>query len=443
MTQHHNPVTSGETQEVVPVTNLAIMNYVAVGIYTVDLAGLCTQINPSALAVLGYSLEECLHHDMHTLVHSKREDGTPYPVQDCPLYNARLSGKIVTNAEEVMWHKNGTPIHLACSSSPVVADGIVQGTVVTLNDLTARRAAENLLLVTESEQREVLRQRDAAARIELELADEEVVRQRSAAFALEQVAVLQLQNQRDLLASQKRAEDALMQSERLASVGRLVASISHEINNPLEAVTNLLYLIRHDGTLSEEATEYARMAEEELKRVSQIASQTLRFQRQGIEPIECEPEKLVESVVALYQGRLHHSRIRIERQHRNSRPFVCHEGDVRQILNNLLANAIDAMCDTGGTITIRTQPARCHRTDRKGTRITVADSGHGMSRSTAEHIFEPFFTTTGASGSGLGLWISHTLAERQGGHLRVRSRNEKGHQGTTFSLFLPSDLPAA
>ena len=238
--------------------------------------------------------------------------------------------------------------------------------------------------------------------------------------------------------AQKRAESALVQADKLAAVGRLAASISHEINNPLEAVTNLLYLVNSDPALSEESAAYVKLAESELARVSQIASQTLRFHRHAVKPVRLTSQQLVDPVVALYQGRFKNSRVTVEVQHRGAtQTMLVHEGDVRQILNNLLGNAIDSM-PNGGKVTIRTQPARCARTRHRGTRISVSDEGHGMSPETASRIFEPFFTTKGSSGSGLGLWISHTIARRHEGTLQVRSRRSKGtatRSGTVFSLF--------
>ncbi len=175
--------------------------------------------------------------------------------------------------------------------------------------------------------------------------------------------------------------------------------------------------------------------------MSQIVAQTLRFQRGGVQLTDCVPEKLIDSVIALHQGQLHHSGISIVRQHRKSEPFRCADGDLRQILNNLLGNAIDAMKQTGGAITVRTSPGKNPKTGVPGVARYRFDSGHGMSRSTAAQIFEPFYTTKGASGSGLGLWISNSIAKRHGGRLTVRSRKDASRRGTTFSLFLPHPDP--
>ena len=420
---------------------MAALNSAVVGIYSVDHEGRCIQINPAALSMMGYSEEECLGHDMHSLIHATREDGSSYPVEACPIYKARMDGEASLDNEEVLWTKDGRAAHVACSAVPLRIDHEPTGAVVTLNDLSERRNAEDRIRVTEAEQREVLRQRDAAARIEQELATEKASRHREASVSVERIAAEQLREQHRLL------EDRLVQAEKLAAVGRLAASISHEINNPLEAVTNLLYLVQHDESLSAESHGYLKQAEEELGRVTQIVAQTLRFQRGGASQTECIPERLIDSVVALYQGQLHHSGIRIARQHRKSTPFRCAEGDLRQVLNNLLGNAIDAMKGIGGSIVIRTSPVRHPKSGTGGLRISVSDSGHGMTRSTTSQIFEPFYTTKGASGSGLGLWISNSIAKRHGGQLKVRSRTGEGpHRGTTFSLFLPYSVavePAA
>ena len=243
------------------------------------------------------------------------------------------------------------------------------------------------------------------------------------------------------LSVQKQAESALIQSEKLAAVGRLAASISHEINNPLEAVTNLLYLIRPEG-LSAQGTSYLSLAERELARVSQIASQTLRFHRQSTRPREVTPEDLIESVVGIYQGRLLNSNIKLVRQHYEAAPVTCYEGDIRQVLNNLVGNAIDSMRG-GGRLILRTHNAMNWRTGTpgvRGVRITVADTGHGMDRATQTRIFEAFYTTKGNNGTGLGLWISRGIVEKHHGRLDVFSSNRPPQTGTVFSLFLPRDL---
>jgi signal transduction histidine kinase len=230
-----------------------------------------------------------------------------------------------------------------------------------------------------------------------------------------------------MLNERHRAEAALIQSEKLAAVGRLAASISHEINNPLESITNLLYLIRQEDDLPERALTYLTLAERELARVSEIAGQTLRFQRQSSSPTRVTPEELLESVVALYQGRLINANITLAFDHQGAAPVTCYEGDIRQVLNNLVGTAIEAMRSGG----------------RPGVRITIADTGSGMTPDVLAHIFEAFYTTKGLSGTGLGLWISHGIVEKHTGVLSVRSSIRSSQSGTVFSLFLPRELQLA
>jgi signal transduction histidine kinase len=239
-----------------------------------------------------------------------------------------------------------------------------------------------------------------------------------------------------MLDERHRAEAALIQSEKLAAVGRLAASISHEINNPLESVTNLLYLIRQEDHMPDRALTYLGLAERELARVSEIAGQTLRFQRQSSNPTSVTPEDLLDSVIALYQGRLINAHISLEFEHATASPVMCYEGDIRQVLNNLVGNAIEAM-RTGGRLIIRTRDSTSRRDQRPGIRITIADTGSGMSPEVRERIFEAFYTTKGLSGTGLGLWISKGIVEKHHGRLSVRSSNRPPHTGTVFSLFLP------
>jgi signal transduction histidine kinase len=236
------------------------------------------------------------------------------------------------------------------------------------------------------------------------------------------------------ITNQKKAESALIQSEKLAAVGRLASSISHEINNPLEAITNLLYLIAMHEDLPVELRGYVHMAQSELSRVSQIATQTLRFYRQAVAPTLVTAEELVGAVVRLYTGRLANSNIKVDARYASQTRILCFENDIRQVLNNLIANAIDAM-RTGGRLILRAHD--CTRAGCHGVRIAIADTGTGMSPTVLARAFEPFFTTKDLNGTGLGLWISAGIVERHQGRLRVRSTDDPRRHGTTFTLFLP------
>ena len=243
------------------------------------------------------------------------------------------------------------------------------------------------------------------------------------------------------ITQQKKAEAALIQSEKLAAVGRLASSISHEINNPLEAITNLLYLINLSGELPESLKPYVRTAQDELGRVSQIVTQTLRFHRQAVRATRVSAADLVDSVLMLYQGRLANSNIKVDARYTTSKTLLCFESDMRQVLNNLIANAIDAMRQRGGRLVVRahetTYRLASGARERQGIRITIADTGHGIPKAARAHVFEPFYTTKDLNGTGLGLWISAGIVNRHQGRLSFRSTEHAVHHGTVFSLFLP------
>jgi len=234
----------------------------------------------------------------------------------------------------------------------------------------------------------------------------------------------------------KRAQKALIQNEKLAAVGRLAASIAHEINNPLTAVTNLLYLARCAGS-QEQVRDFLDRADDELRRISVITNQTLTFSKKAIHPQSVLGADLIESVVNVYRSRLLNGHVSLERRIRSGRQIACFEGEIRQVLNNLVGNAIDAMHGRGGRLLVRSRNSTDWATGREGVSITIADTGVGMNPKIRKKIFEPFFTTKGLSGTGLGLSVSLDIVARHQGSLRVRSRQTPGPSGAVFSLFLP------
>lgn len=241
------------------------------------------------------------------------------------------------------------------------------------------------------------------------------------------------------LSLQKKSEELLRRTEKLAVAGRLAASIAHEINNPLEAITNCLYLAAQTD-LSDLSRSYIELAQNELNRVAQITVQTLRFYRGNASAAQVDVHELIETVFALLESRLHGLQIEVQRQFRAPNSVVAQAGEIRQVLANLFGNAMDALPD-GGRIVLRTATTRDWRSGKRGIAITVADNGTGMDTATLSRIFEPFFSTKGITGTGLGLWISHEIVSKHHGTLRVRSRvttaNAMG--GTIFRLFLPGE----
>lgn len=239
----------------------------------------------------------------------------------------------------------------------------------------------------------------------------------------------------DITAS-KRSAAALIQNEKLAAMGRLAASIAHEVNNPLESVTNLIYLARASDSL-ETCREYLETADRELRRASAITSQTLRFYKQSTRPLEVSSEDLIEGVLTIHHGRILNSHVRLERRLRTQRSIFCFDGEIRQVLSNLIGNAIDAMHPMGGRLLVRSREGWQWTTGRKGLVITVADTGHGMSAQSILKAFEAFYTTKGIAGTGLGLWVSQEIVARHRGEMRLRSSQSEIHPGTVFQLFLP------
>ncbi|HEV2136685.1 MAG TPA: ATP-binding protein [Terracidiphilus sp.] len=245
----------------------------------------------------------------------------------------------------------------------------------------------------------------------------------------------------------KRSEEALRKTEKLAATGRLAASIAHEINNPLEAITNLLFLLRNFCSLEGPAMEYVTLAEHEARRISEITQQTLRFYRQSTMPSRASMSELLDSVLSLHQGRLSSLNLQVERKYERETDLFCFAGELRQVFANLIGNAIDAT-PSGGRILVRAHRSRnWKQPDQTGIRFAFADTGTGMDAEVRAHAFEAFFTTKEVTGTGLGLWVSHEIIVKHRGIVHVRSTPAGSGKpsGTVFQLFIPDNenLPAA
>lgn len=236
------------------------------------------------------------------------------------------------------------------------------------------------------------------------------------------------------------AEEALRKTEKLAVLGRLASSIAHEINNPLTAVMNLLHLLR--GTrLNGQQRQYIDTAQQELGRVAEIAGHTLTFNRQSNTRARASVSAILDSVLTLYQSRLAGSQVTVERRFQRTAPILCYPGELRQVFANLIGNAFDATRN-GGRIILRERAGVHSKTGQHGIRITVADTGQGMSAEVKAHLFEAFYSTKELQGTGLGLWISKGLIEKHGGVIRFRSSTKQANSGTVFSIFIPLDRRA-
>ena len=237
------------------------------------------------------------------------------------------------------------------------------------------------------------------------------------------------------ITERKRAEDALRNSEKLAATGRLAATIAHEINNPLEAVTNFIFLARRNPDMPETAKRQLELADGELERVSHIAQQTLGFYRDPSAPVRVNIGDSVQDVLRLFERKLKYKQLTAELDVPENLEIRGLRGEVRQVLSNLLANAIDASNKQG---TIRLRARNAQRNGDEFVRISVADAGHGIPPETQQNIFLPFFTTKKDVGTGLGLWVTKSMVEKHGGRILFRSARGRG---TVFVVTFPKNMP--
>lgn len=241
---------------------------------------------------------------------------------------------------------------------------------------------------------------------------------------------------RDITA-QLAAEDALRKTEKLAAMGRIAGIIAHEINNPLESITNAFYLLRNHPSLDEEARYFAQLGEEELMRVCHITRQTLGFYRESQHPVEVAIPDLLNEVLEFQNRRFALDRVVLEKRYLNSRPIRGFPVELRQVFFNLVGNAIQAM-PNGGKLRIRLSERWNDRTRRPELCVTVSDTGSGIRPEHARHLFEPFFSTKSSKGTGLGLWISKGIIDKHEGAIQFRSLAFSTGNVTVFRVILPS-----
>src|SRR5437016_69890 len=230
-----------------------------------------------------------------------------------------------------------------------------------------------------------------------------------------------------------RAEAALRHAEKLATAGELGATIAHEMNNPLAAVTNLAYLIRKNRSLDEKARKQLALLDQEVARMAHMTRRTLGFYRDASSPVPADMGQIMDEVLGIYARRIESKAIKVQKEYQRHSEMAVFPGEIRKVFSNLIANAIDAIRGQG-TITIRVRNSRNWKYSAlAGVRITVADSGIGIMPGDRRKIFEPFYTTKKETGTGLGLWLSKDIVQKHGGTIAVRSKNT----GTVFSVFIP------
>jgi PAS domain S-box-containing protein len=239
---------------------------------------------------------------------------------------------------------------------------------------------------------------------------------------------------------QRRSEEALRRTEKLAATGRLAASIAHEINNPLEALTNLVYLARKNPSKSES---YLAIADQELDHIAEITKHTLGFYRDSTTTVQVDVADVIRDVLELYSRKIEYKKITVKEKYGPGVTVPGYPGELRQIFANLVANAIEAMTENGHLIIKATATPGGPDGNGRSVRVSLLDDGGGIDLAQMKKIFEPFYTTKKDTGTGLGLWLTQSLVEKHHGRIRVRSRVDPGKSWTMFSVFLPAEQSPA
>lgn len=224
-------------------------------------------------------------------------------------------------------------------------------------------------------------------------------------------------------------------NEQLRAMGRLASRIAHEINNPLAAVTNLLFLIQGDSPTANSA-EYLTLAQGEIARIARISAQSLGIYRFSGHVALCTAADIVDEAVVLCRNRIEATGIAVRRDYRPAPMIGCHREELLQVMLNVVRNALEAMSH-GGTLRLRVSGRNDWVTSRRGLLITVGDTGIGMNPETRTRLFEPFFTTKDATGTGLGLWSCAHVITKYGGRILVKSHVTGARSGTVVAMFLP------
>jgi len=238
------------------------------------------------------------------------------------------------------------------------------------------------------------------------------------------------------ITTQLKTEDALRKTERLAAMGRMAGIIAHEINNPLEAITNTFYLLRDHPSLDEEARYFAKLGDEELVRVAHITRQTLGFYRESEQPVEVSISEILDEILELQARRMEFHNITVDKQYGSKGTIWGFPVELRQVFLNLIGNAVQAM-PNGGTLRLHVFNSSWRYRQHPEVCVSICDTGTGVDPKHAKHLFEPFFTTKSVKGTGLGLWISKGIIQKYGGTIRFRSASFTGRNITCFKVRLP------
>jgi PAS domain S-box-containing protein len=457
------------------------------GIFTTDVQGRWTYVNPGVQEMCHQPSEELLGFGWERFV----------PIQERETiveewYKTAADGNHF--ARELPLHANGSGLRwVLMRTAPLRNDsGVVIGHVGTLEDITEqRRAAERLMLyrrifemcgegvaITDPDGRYV--EQNAAHERITGYADHELAARTPAAHfgdegfrkiasellrtgrfegelsshnragdpSILDVSAFSIHNdagellcnveiERDVT-HRKKSDEALVNADKLTNMGRLAATIAHEINNPITSVTNLLYLIEASPS-PDDIRKYARTAQEELRRVSHICHQTLGFYREATIPSEVDVATLLDTVLGMLAPHIRDKNIRVERRYSPGLKIQAISGEMHQVFSNLIENAIAALPATDGRIVVHAHETQEWGSERRrGVRIVIADNGTGIASCHLQRVFDPFFSTKGEKGTGLGLWVSRGIVHKHGGTIRVHSATRNGKSGCVFSVFIPA-----
>jgi PAS domain S-box-containing protein len=457
-----------------------------------DLNGVITSWNKSAERLFGYTAEEIIGQPVTTIIPPELHDDEPR------ILSKVRAGERLEHFETVRMHKNGRRLIVSLTVSPIKDDkGKVVGAAKIVREITQKRKLEEdalrLAAIVESSddaiaskdlngivttwnhsaeklfgyKAEEIIGKPITLIIPPELQQDENVildkiRRGEKIEHFETIRVHKNGQRIDVsltispmkddygkvigaakivrdITEKKKIDRALRVTEKLAAAGRLAATIAHEINNPLEAVTNLVYLAKVDAHNTERVTKYLEMAGRELDRVAHISRQTLGFYRDTSSPSRLSVTDILNDLLSFYERRFESRKISMVKEYDGSIEITALVGELRQAFSNLIGNAIDAM-PGGGTLVIRARQTHAwNQAHPPGIRITMLDTGSGIEQQHRKNLFQPFFTTKEDVGTGLGLWITRSIIEKHGGTIRVKSRTGPTDHGTAFSIFLPLD----
>jgi PAS domain S-box-containing protein len=455
-----------------------------------DLEGIITSWNKSAEKLFGYKAEEIIGRPVTLIIPQELHD-------DEPLILSKIrAGERIEHFQTVRLRKDGRRIDVSLTVSPIRDDrGKIIGAAKIVRDITRQKkledAARRLAAIVESSddaiaskdlngiitswnrsaeklfgyQSEEIIGRPVTVIIPPELHPDEqmilskirrgekidhfeTIRLRKDGERIEVSLTISPVKDEDgnvigaakiirNITENNKIERALRTTEKLAAAGRMAATVAHEINNPLEAVTNLVYLAKRDLEKNERVAEYLEMASRELDRVAHITRQTLGFYRDTSSPVRLKITKALDDLLLLYEKRFESRNIKLERQYDGEIEITALGGEVRQAFSNLITNAVDAM-PGGGKLVVRVSKSHEWNNSRvPGVRITILDTGSGIDPRHRNNLFQPFFTTKADVGTGLGLWITKSIIEKHAGAIHVRSKTGPDAHGTVFSIFLP------